>query len=1465
MSVNIVITVAGQGSGGGGESRSFPYSLIAVSPAPLVTLSLADTTGVTSYFWEILNQPVFATAVLSSQSSTTPTFTPTVTRWGTYLIRCTIIRNGVQEIDEIGLSFRTPNHDLRFPAAGEKVEFDEDDGWMVAEFYFWQYVDNLTSGSGGYWERIGTILSPDTDGDTLQVGSGSASSPSYSYESDIDTGRRLYNTGIEAFTVGGVDQLLFGNDGGPYIKAADNHNLLKIGNYKTTSGGYSQITLEGVGHTNNSGGKATIQATAPVNKISELNVLSTNAGGQSLINIISDSGSAISADSSITIRSTGEGPTILSLVSSSSVNDVSSLISLSSTSLVGDASISIGAHAPIGDSFISLGDSNTKGIRFIDKNLDDSVYPNTYFGLSSILDDWTDLNTNYGTKTLIEILNTLHDSLSLSITAGVGISAPLSSGVYTVSVYNAPSSEIDFNILSGYGPTNIDLQTYLNFIQGPTKLGSGQGAASDGGSGTVNIGALNGIIKSSNTENAATVFASWPSVTSLSLSDNDISYVTANYGGSPTTTVVTNLSSAIVRNKILLSMVKRESTSVEFMNLESQNSDLGYRSNEKSIIQNNYKPEYGTGIIISGTGTRNLTITAGWMYWGLSKMVSSVFDSSSSDTWTNFYTTDSGSTWTKVASQSQVDNANYNEIASGLTSLGASEYGLFWVYRNYSDTDIYVVYGTDSYATQAAAEEVPSPSLVPWQVSEFSYLIGRVIVQQGTDTIDVISVFIDDIVGGTTSVHNLLSSIQGGSPSERYHLTNLQHNDLITNMPFDPISIIFTDGSNQLSTHADLKYSPGGTAGYMSLQVQGSSTSSASLVSKSPDGDASLGILADSSNTTGGSSSISLNSVSNSGQSVYQLTNSHQWFVNTESLLTLSLEDTNHSRLTGKQKYLDIYNIHTTPSTDEDATILITNTAYDTANITIENSATNSSGQASMSIKSLVPDGASEINILSDSHSSSGGSSLVTVKAYGNSGSSALQLDTDAYFKIDDVTVLKISDFIDPNDETEISIPPGSGDRTFYITNLQANGSSYTSVINKCTATNSGTTEAGLGFICEATETGVESYIQIEAIANGANSSIDITSQYTTVSGLYNLVLETTNAGNIDINPAASSVIRFGTNYGSFLHATLATTVDWTNFYTVFGSKSVIEAMLTLSGGGGSQSLDDCYNIGESIEVDTSPVTLSVPSGYDMAALSIGRQNTAGTTEVLTVLNNSNEGNSNGILFQGNAGGGVTGYNLYGHKIWSAGSISLGHGTGTGDATIKSSVSGQYDNPGAVDSAVGLLESTAKADNSIYARIKTVAGNNGSAGGFIEIETTGSISVSAVNLDLNSSTKLTGLVNATYGSSPESASFSSNTITANFSGIHNTHQTVNINDDVTALSLTPPSGVQSGMSIKIINTDAYDHTIGGITNVEWMDAGSLEAAAAATISAQDGWLIIFLYYDGSTWIGWFGNRYVVST
>lgn len=298
MAVNIILTVAGQGSGSGGESREFAYSLTDPTP-PLTTLSLDDVTGVTSYLWELLNQPIGASAVLSSDSVASPTFTPTAKAWGTYLIRCTITRNGSQEVGTVALSFWTPIKDMRFPAAGEKTEFSDTNGWMEAEYALYDIVDNLSL--TGYWSRTSTRLHPLNSGDTLQVGSGNINYPSYAYESDPDCGRYLYSTGVEAFATSGNAQILFGNDGNPYIKAVDGHNILTIGNYKTVGGGEAELLIEADGNAITDGATINFNAKSTATKTSIINILSDSDNGVTDLNLTSDAGdTGTSSDIDIT-------------------------------------------------------------------------------------------------------------------------------------------------------------------------------------------------------------------------------------------------------------------------------------------------------------------------------------------------------------------------------------------------------------------------------------------------------------------------------------------------------------------------------------------------------------------------------------------------------------------------------------------------------------------------------------------------------------------------------------------------------------------------------------------------------------------------------------------------------------------------------------------------------------------------------------------------------------------------------------------------------------------------------------------------------------------------------------------------------------------------------------------------------------------------------------------------------------
>lgn len=446
MAVDIILAVAGQGSGSGGESRQFAYTLIDPTP-PLVTLSLDDVTGITSYLWEILNQPIGASSALSSQSAASPTFTPTATAWGTYLIRCVITRNGSQEVGTVALSFRTPNRDMRFPAAGEKIEFTAINGWMEAEHTLYEIVDNLSIGSGtggtgdiGYWTRSSTRLSPVNSGDTLRVGSGNITYPSYAYEADTDTGRYLYNTGIEAFACSGNAQILFGSDGNPYIKAVDGHNILTIGNYKTVGGGEAELLIEADGNATTDGAIINFNAKSTSTKTSILNILSDSDNGITDLNLTSDCGDT----------GTTADIDILAYGGTATINITATRTGANSADINLDSNDDISVHA---SEIVSLTSGTNKAsivlyptangeIRFSDSYIYTN-WANSYCPLSASSAESGQYTTTFGEISIFAALQYLHglvggagtwDDVYDSGGAGAGRSSTVDNGAWTATV-----------------------------------------------------------------------------------------------------------------------------------------------------------------------------------------------------------------------------------------------------------------------------------------------------------------------------------------------------------------------------------------------------------------------------------------------------------------------------------------------------------------------------------------------------------------------------------------------------------------------------------------------------------------------------------------------------------------------------------------------------------------------------------------------------------------------------------------------------------------------------------------------------------------------------------------------------------------------------------------------------------------------------------------------------------------------
>ena len=118
--VNIVITSSGQTT-----SPNEALVLAYEDSGNRVDLSLDSTAGITSYEWELIDQPENVNLFLLGASTATPYFFSAENVAGTYLIECRV--NG-EDVGRSGIAYLTPNWDLRKPAIGELEEFG-DYGW----------------------------------------------------------------------------------------------------------------------------------------------------------------------------------------------------------------------------------------------------------------------------------------------------------------------------------------------------------------------------------------------------------------------------------------------------------------------------------------------------------------------------------------------------------------------------------------------------------------------------------------------------------------------------------------------------------------------------------------------------------------------------------------------------------------------------------------------------------------------------------------------------------------------------------------------------------------------------------------------------------------------------------------------------------------------------------------------------------------------------------------------------------------------------------------------------------------------------------------------------------------------------------------------------------------------------------------------------------------------------------------
>ena len=302
-------------------------------------------------------------------------------------------------------------------------------------------------------------------------------------------------------------------------------------------------------------------------------------------------------------------------------------------------------------------------------------------------------------------------------------------------------------------------------------------AITDNGNGTVNIASGEALLRSSNSGSAPILKYLIPSVTNLTLTDESNNYVLISYNsGSPIILVTTDSSTITTTTNSLIYLIAKVGNVLNYVYTGEQNVDSNGKLRRRFLNTESFAR--ASGSVISGTN-RNLALTQGLFYSGLSPYSTPSFDTFTSGTFTLVY--NNGPVWNRSPGQSQINNTQYNS-AGTLNLLSNNKFRVDYIYLLINNpSKLYVVLGDTEYLNIASARLSSSPLMLPAELQRLGVLVGRLIIEKDSASINEIASSFDvKFTSSSVSNHNDLAGLNLG---DYKHLTALEKNK------FDFISI----------------------------------------------------------------------------------------------------------------------------------------------------------------------------------------------------------------------------------------------------------------------------------------------------------------------------------------------------------------------------------------------------------------------------------------------------------------------------------------------------------------------------------------------------------------------------------------------------------------------------------------------------------------------------------------------------
>lgn len=395
---------------------------------------------------------------------------------------------------------------------------------------------------------------------------------------------------------------------------------------------------------------------------------------------------------------------------------------------------------------------------------------------------------------------------------------------------NQPTDAINKN----YKTLDTELTTITNTLSGQVGVTGDFPALTDNLDGTISVSACKVRLRATEDHKGIAYQYDLEASGILSLTDEDTNYVCIKYnGGTPIYFVTIDLEEVTFSDVIPVFTIYRQGTELHHLSWGNFADGLASRLLDRSLKTNRFEREEYDGLWISEYGTRNIAVSEGTVWYGVTRQDIPAFESHTNLLRLWYHV---GGVWTEVREASYRNT--YYDNGTDLVEIGGLKYTVAWVFSGIHEgmADVYYILGSE-YTNIAQAEAAPIPTDLPEIVRKHTILVGRLIIQKTQPT----AIKLNSAFSGSFPVTTVITDgvvirqklISGTTGDAQGNSVNLVHG-------LDSTKILHVTGLVTYAAGYKVPQEHSGTAGYQfsvlvdptDIVVKNSAANSSNILSK---------------------------------------------------------------------------------------------------------------------------------------------------------------------------------------------------------------------------------------------------------------------------------------------------------------------------------------------------------------------------------------------------------------------------------------------------------------------------------------------------------------------------------------------------------------------------------------------------------------------------------------------------------